>query len=248
MFTPAPMATSHPITQNVITDLNKSLMALQRLSHGFSVNAKMGQSEEAQNAQVEELKQLFKRVFEEELVKELKKLIEAEVLQEIDDLVKAEVAQNLPEYLPQELQAEMLRHEAELADLEKQLHNSCSTPLCDLNDAIPAESESARANAQLSLGDIEAPLQPLYDAKGEIHPAFPKNLGELFSMTDENARTLLKDYRPEYQITDSRDKNVNEVMRLCGVRFQLISFGGGPAIPCSPTTAARANAGGQNKS
>ncbi|OSC98786.1 hypothetical protein PYCCODRAFT_1438946 [Trametes coccinea BRFM310] len=221
------MATSHPITQNVITELNRSLMTLQGTLGSLgeeqvqrirddaqaylqtqiqSVNAKMGQSEEAQNAQVEELKQLFKRVFEEELVKELKKLIEAEVLQEIDDLVKAEVAKNLPEYLPQELQAEMLRHEAELADLEKQLHNS----------------ESARANAQLSLGDLEAPLQPLYDAKGEIHPAFPKNLGELFSMTDENARTLLRDYRPEYQITDSRDKNVNEVMRLCGVRFQLV--------------------------
>ncbi|KAI9060447.1 hypothetical protein FKP32DRAFT_1678788 [Trametes sanguinea] len=231
------MASTHPITQNVITHLNESLNALQRTLGSLgedevqrirddaqvylqrqiqSVNTKMQESDKAQNVQVEELKAylpsvvraevLFKKVFEEELVKELQTLIEAEVLQEIDDLVKAEVKDHLPEYLPQELQDEMLRHEAELADLEKQLHNA----------------ENVRANAQLRLSDYEELIQPLYNAKGEINPAFPKTLGELFSVTNESAVALLKDYRPEYQISDSRDKNVNELMRLCGVRFQLV--------------------------
>ncbi|CDO72649.1 hypothetical protein BN946_scf184985.g68 [Trametes cinnabarina] len=78
----------------------------------------------ATHAHVVGMVDLFKKVFEEELGKELEKLIKAEVLQEIDDLVKAEVAERLPEYLPRDLLDEMLHHETQLAELEKELHNS----------------------------------------------------------------------------------------------------------------------------
>ncbi|CDO72650.1 hypothetical protein BN946_scf184985.g69 [Trametes cinnabarina] len=74
----------------------------------------------------------------------------------------------------------------------------------------------------LRLSDLEQPIQPLYNAKGEISPEFPKRLVDLFNMTNETAVTLLRDYAPNDKPTDSRDSNVNAVMRICGVRFVLV--------------------------
>ncbi|KAI8978190.1 hypothetical protein BD414DRAFT_494867 [Trametes punicea] len=241
----------HAVTANIITDLNASLAALQRTlgslgeeqvqgirtdadayidSRINSVKDKMEASDASHQAQTTELQALLKKVFDEELVAQLKDLIHAEVLEQIDDLVKAEVQARLPEYLSEDLQEEMRRQQAELADLERQLHNS----------------ESAGANA--ALRDVDEAVHPLYNTKGEISANFPKKLADLFDMTNETAISLLRDYAPDQEISDSRENNVNAFMHLCGVRYRLVSVGGGPAIPCSPTTAARAGKSGGEKS
>ncbi|KAI0644890.1 hypothetical protein C8Q79DRAFT_1011027 [Trametes meyenii] len=164
---------------------------------------------------------LLQKVLEEEVVRELTDLVKAGVLEEIDDLVRDQVKAQLPQHIPESLQAELRQHQEELARLERELQNS----------------ESARANATLRVDQVDAALHPFYNGRGQLSEHFPKTLGELFNMTDDTAVLLMHDFDLDLKAHDSREKKVNELMQLFGIRYRLISFNGGPAIPCSPTTA-----------
>ena len=50
--------------------------------------------------------------------------VETGVLEDIDKTVREQVARLLPQHIPQKLQEELRRHQEELAELEKALHNS----------------------------------------------------------------------------------------------------------------------------
>ncbi|KAI0628391.1 hypothetical protein C8Q77DRAFT_1076747 [Trametes polyzona] len=184
------------------------------------IQKKLDTSDKRQQAEIDEINQLVKQVFEEELVKTLEGLIQAGVLQDIDDLVKEQVRLQLPKYLSEDLQNEIKRHQEELLALEMELKNS----------------ESVRHNAALMM-DPDLELRPLYLPDGSISPGFPRTLGELFNMTEEVAVVLLHHYgRHEAIAKNSREKNVNEVMRLCGVRYLLVrsplSYGVGSIADC----------------
>ncbi|KAI0359269.1 hypothetical protein OH77DRAFT_1014835 [Trametes cingulata] len=215
---------------NVITNLKRSLNDLratlgsldettvQSIRDGAeaSINSElnrlrdqMAASNAKQEQDIKDINKLLTQVLEEEIVAELTKLIDAGVLEEIDDLVKEEVRRQLPRYLSEDLQKEVENHQEELARLERELHNA----------------ESVRANAALT-SDPELPLQPLYNTRGEVNEKFPKTLGELFSMTEETAVLLLHDYGLTAALSstgpNSRDKNVNEFIQFCGVRYRLV--------------------------
>ncbi|KAI0365933.1 hypothetical protein BV20DRAFT_1124630 [Pilatotrama ljubarskyi] len=231
------------VAENVITNLKRSLTDLratlgsldentvQSIRQGAEahINSEikglrehMTASDKKQEVDIKEINDLLKQVLEEEVVRELTKIIEAGVLQEIDDLVQEQVREQLPRYLAEDLQKEVETQKEELARLERELHNA----------------ESIRANAALAL-DPDLPLQPLHNTCGEVSEKFPKTLGDLFNMTEETAVVLLHDYGLDSAIMpgpNSREKNVNEFMQFCGVRYRLVPFGDGSAMPCSPTT------------
>ncbi|EIW53939.1 uncharacterized protein TRAVEDRAFT_131818, partial [Trametes versicolor FP-101664 SS1] len=134
--------------------------------------------------------------------------VQRDVLEEIDDLVKAQVALQLPNHLPPGQLEEIQRHKDELAQLELELHNA----------------ESVRQNAALLMdGDLE--LHPLRTPQNIVSASFPRTLGELFNMSEQTAVVLLQEHgRPDAIVSGpgSHEKNVNEFMRLCGVRYLLV--------------------------
>ncbi|KAJ8473437.1 hypothetical protein ONZ51_g7865 [Trametes cubensis] len=243
--------TASSITANVIEALNQSLAHFQtslgclneeRISQiridGESlidsqingVRTQMVASNQVKDAQIEDIDKLVKEVFEKELVAQLQDLITAEVLQDIDDLVKAEVAARLPEYMSEGHKAVMKQHEEELARLERELHNS----------------ESMRKNATLIPGDLDAEILTIFNDKGEVPNQFPKTLDELFRISEDDARGLLKEYGAP--VKPSRDDNINAILDLLGAsKIRMASPYGGPAILCSPTTAARAKGAAGSK-
>ncbi|KAI0657670.1 hypothetical protein C8Q70DRAFT_934679 [Cubamyces menziesii] len=265
--------TASSITANVIEALNQSLAHFQtslgclneeRISQiridGESlidsqingVRTQMVASNQVKDAQIEDIDKLVKEVFEKELVAQLQDLsmsrdpvweprnnankcvatpaVTAEVLQDIDDLVKAEVAARLPEYMSEGHKAVMKQHEEELARLERELHNS----------------ESMRKNATLIPGDLDAEILTIFNDKGEVPNQFPKTLDELFRISEDDARGLLKEYGAP--VKPSRDDNINAILDLLGAsKIRMASPYGGPAILCSPTTAARAKGAAGSK-
>ncbi|KAI0667070.1 hypothetical protein C8Q78DRAFT_1082579 [Trametes maxima] len=234
--------TSTITAANIIDDMNRSLKELQETLGSLNestvakirtdgeeliqkkingIHKSLEASKKRQETEVKEINDLLKRVLEEEVVRELTELVKAGVLEEIDDLVKDQVHAQLPQHLPEKLQVELREHQEELARLERELHNS----------------ESTRANATLRVNQVDAALHPLYNVRGQLSDRFPKTLGELFNMTDNDAVLLMHDFNLDANAHDGREKKVNELMQLFGVQYRLISFNGGPAIPCSPTTA-----------
>ncbi|OJT11560.1 hypothetical protein TRAPUB_11925 [Trametes pubescens] len=172
------------------------------------IEKKMDASEKKQKAEIDEINALVKKVLEEELVRQLADLIQRGVLQDIDDLVKEQVALQLPNHLPQAQREEIQRHKEELARLELELHNA----------------ESVRQNAAL-LMDYDLDLHPLCTPEGAISLNFPRTLGDLFGMEEQTAILLLHEYGRTEAIAagpNSREKNINEFMRLCGVRYLLV--------------------------
>lgn len=109
----------------------------------------------------------------------------------------------------------------------------------------PLSSESVRQNAALLMdGDLE--LRPLRTPQNVVSASFPRTLGELFNMSgtfpfdsyahhrgsltyllraEQTAVVLLQEHgRPDAIVSGpgSHEKNVNEFMRLCGVRYLLV--------------------------
>ncbi|KAJ8454524.1 hypothetical protein ONZ51_g12974 [Trametes cubensis] len=186
--------------------------------------------------------------------------VTAGVLRDIDDLVKDEVAARLPEYMSEGHRTEMKLHEEELARLERELHNS----------------ESMRKNATLIPGDLDAEILTILNDEGIVPNQFPKTLDALFRISgtslrlrlhvrrtmeyisyphlrparwrilEDDARGLLKEYGAP--VKPSRDDNINAILDLVGAsKIRMASPYGGPAILCSPTTAARAKGAAGSK-
>ncbi|KAL1945228.1 hypothetical protein VTO73DRAFT_2079 [Trametes versicolor] len=216
-----------PASANVITNVNQSLNnlreTLESLTQGSmqdlkrdaeehfkqelqGVTQKMRASTEKQRAEVEEINELIRQVFEEQLVASLAEIVEAGVLENIDDLVQEQVRAQLPLQLPEALQEEMRSHKEELARLEAELHNS----------------ESISHNSTLPMNPT-LKLSPLVTPNGVVSDRFPATLGQLFDMTEQDAVWLLHEYgHTDAIVSNSRERNVNEVMRLCGVQYYLV--------------------------
>ncbi|EIW53956.1 uncharacterized protein TRAVEDRAFT_51694 [Trametes versicolor FP-101664 SS1] len=232
-----------PAPANVITNVNQSLTnlreTLESLTQGSMQDLKrdaeehfnqelrgvaqqLKASKEKQAAEVEEINELIRQVFEEELVASFAQIVEAGVLENIDDLVQEQVREQLPLQLPEALQEEMRSHKEELARLEAELHNS----------------ESIAHNSTLPMNPA-LKLFPLVTPNGVVSEKFPVTLGQLFDMTEQDAVWLLHEYgHTDAIVSNSRERNVNEVMRLCGVQYYLASRSGISASrsPTSPST------------
>ncbi|KAH9888470.1 hypothetical protein C8Q73DRAFT_794227 [Cubamyces lactineus] len=214
-------AAASSITANVIDTLNESLAHFQMSlgclnedkinqirndgdklidSQVNDVRTKMVRSNHAKEAQLEDINKLVKDVFEKELVNQLQTLIQAGVLEHIDDLVRDEVQARLPDYMSEEHKKEMKQHEEELARLERELHNS----------------ESMRRNAALIPGDLDAEISTILNVKGEVPNQFPRTLDQLFRISEDGARDLLKEYDAPVNLKPSREDNINAILDLIG--------------------------------
>ncbi|OJT01656.1 hypothetical protein TRAPUB_7914 [Trametes pubescens] len=105
-------------------------------------------------------------------------------------------------------------------------------------------------------------LSPLVTPAGVVSERFPATLRELFEMkgassafkylhsarrilnvhTEPDAVALLYEYgRNDEIVPRSREKNVNAVMRMCGVQCYLVPRGGNSASRSSTTSPTTAN-------
>lgn len=104
-------------------------------------------------------------------------------------------------------------------------------------------SESIGHNSTLPMNPA-LKLFPLVTPNGVVSDKFPATLGQLFDMTgvsisylttalcslrrvrfptEQDAVVLLHEYgRTDAIVSNSRERNVNEVMRLCGVQYYLV--------------------------
>lgn len=164
--------------------------------------------------QIQEIKDLLQEVLQKDVIEHLSRLIEADISSQIDDLVKKEVEQLLPDCLPKELQDEVASYKQQLAEVERDLHNS----------------ESRRFNAQLRTSRMTDPLHTIYKKDGSVSDGFPKDLGGLFQLDDDTAKILMKEYDLA-DISESRERNVNRFMQFCGVTYQLVPSSPGVRSP-----------------
>ncbi|KAI0915342.1 hypothetical protein AcV5_003841 [Taiwanofungus camphoratus] len=187
---------------------------LETAQHINSVQKQLQAQDKKQEEQIEEIKNLLQEVLQNDIVQHLKELIEQGILSQIDQLVEEQVALQLPHHIPKELQDELASHRRQLEEVQRALHNS----------------ESRRANAQLRTARMHDALHTIFKPDGGVSAMFPKDLGSLFSIDDETAKTLMQEYNlPD--ISDSRERNVNRFMQFCGVSYQLVPTNTGGSLP-----------------
>ncbi|KAI0079824.1 hypothetical protein K474DRAFT_1658640 [Panus rudis PR-1116 ss-1] len=143
---------------------------VETAEHLSKVRSEMSDQERRHIAQVEEIKALFENVLAHDVVEHLRQMIDAGVLEQIDEIVKDQVAAHLPGFFPEEDQQELEACKRELAEAQRQLHNS----------------ESRRANSTLRSSRLKDPLHTIYKADGTISERFPKDVHSLFYMDGES--------------------------------------------------------------
>ncbi|KAH9915483.1 uncharacterized protein B0H18DRAFT_1041404 [Fomitopsis serialis] len=151
------------------------------------------------------IRALQTEVLQKDVVEHLKIAVGQGVSDLIDELVAEQVKALLPQHIRPELLAELARHKQELAEVERDLHNS----------------ESRRMNAQIRTGGLSDPLRIILKDDGTVSKDFPKDLQTLLGMKDKSIESLMK----EYHLTDiskSQDTNVNRLMRFLGLSYQLV--------------------------
>ncbi|EPS96643.1 hypothetical protein FOMPIDRAFT_52894, partial [Fomitopsis schrenkii] len=131
--------------------------------------------------------------------------VEKDVSGLIDRLVQDQVKELLPEHVKPELIEELERHKRELADVERDLHNS----------------ESRRINAQIRTSGLGDQLAVVLRHDGTKSPHFPKDLQSLLGMDDRTVKALMHEYRL-VNASESRERNVNCLMQHFGISYQLV--------------------------
>ncbi|KAL6304937.1 hypothetical protein BKA93DRAFT_825282 [Sparassis latifolia] len=180
----------------------------------------MKASDQRQEEQIEEIQRLFDDVLKTDVVEHLQTAIAKELSQQIDKAVEEQVSLLLPQYIPQDLVNEIVCHRRQLEELERQLHNS----------------ESRHGNSMLSTERMSDPLHTILKPNGEVSDFFPKDLEGLFYMDAETAKVLMEEYDIAEEVSTSRERNVNSLMRFCGVTYQMTVRAGGQTPKLSVIT------------
>ncbi|KZT65401.1 hypothetical protein DAEQUDRAFT_526920 [Daedalea quercina L-15889] len=152
------------------------------------------------------IKALQEEVLKKDVIEHLKAVVERDVSDLIDTLVQEQVEAVLQaEHLRPELLTELRRHEQELSEVERALHNS----------------ESRRANAQIRTADLQRRLYTIRKRDGTVSLHFPENIHALLGMDGEAVKALMREYGLD-KPSDSRDRNLNSLMQFLGLSYQLV--------------------------
>ena len=110
------------------------------------------------------------------------------VSETIDKTVEEQVETLLSQHMPDDMMQELHRSQEELAELQKQLHNSSVESKLwhsslGITPSLECCRESRRANATLVKRRNEEKLHTLYNIHGKISQNFPKTLEDLIALT-----------------------------------------------------------------
>ncbi|TBU31930.1 hypothetical protein BD311DRAFT_751910 [Dichomitus squalens] len=181
----------------------------------ISVRKQMESADAKQEAQISDVEDLLQKVLQQDVLDHLTTLIENGILEEIDTIVQTQVAAEIPQIIPQHLQDELRKHKNELEKVQRDLFNS----------------ESRRANFALRSHRLHEKVHPLYNTNGSISECFPSTLGEMFAISAETAKRLLREYGLEGS-SESHEKNVNIFLLFCGLQYLLtVSKESGVLLP-----------------
>ncbi|KAI0728886.1 hypothetical protein C8Q72DRAFT_832493 [Fomitopsis betulina] len=164
---------------------------------------------------IEEVRALHTQVLEKDVIEHLRSTIEKDVSDLIDQLVQDQVKVLLLEHVKPELINELESHKRELAEVERDLHNS----------------ESRRKNAQIRTSQLDVKLAVILRHDGTKSPHYPRDLQSLLGTDGQTVKTLMNDYRLQpVNASGSRDKSLNCLMQHFGISYQLVPTSGGSSI------------------
>ncbi|KAG9014433.1 hypothetical protein FRB93_013558 [Tulasnella sp. JGI-2019a] len=173
-----------------------------------SLRKHMAQNEKKQDKRMNDVKTLLKDVLKDEIVPHIRNKIEGGVNDQLDRTAEGTISREIARHLPSRLQDKIIEDSQQLLDLEVKLHNS----------------EARRANALIRSNHLNDPLHPLLTAQGNVSHGFPRDLSQLFSLSDDEAMALNDEYGLE-DIVEGKERNLNRFMQLCGISYQMTAFG-----------------------
>ncbi|KAI0733759.1 hypothetical protein C8Q72DRAFT_810632 [Fomitopsis betulina] len=198
------------ITQ--IAQLDEQLDTAETLNR---LNKLMDAQDERLEKEVAEVRALQTQVLEKDVVEYLRSTIEKNVSDLVDQIVRDEVKNLLHEHIKPELINELESHKRELAEVERDLHNS----------------ESRRKNAQIRTSQLDAELAIILRHDGTKSPHYPRDLQSLLGMDGKTTKALMHDYCPQVvNASESQDRRLNCLMRHFGISYQLVPTGGGSSV------------------
>ncbi|KAK0212441.1 hypothetical protein DFS33DRAFT_1376930 [Desarmillaria ectypa] len=158
-----------------------------------------------------EIKLLLDDFLDRRVLDVLKVQVEEDINKEIDRLVEIHVKEHLEQHhIPEAIKTEVQERKSALEQEHRRLHNS----------------ESKRANSLLRQRDGNVLLNTIYadDGKGEVSKDFPRTLKDLFDLNATMCKSLATEYKLP-GVSDSREKNLNLLLRFFGIAYQMVRTG-----------------------
>ncbi|KAK0454550.1 hypothetical protein EV421DRAFT_1757502 [Armillaria borealis] len=155
-----------------------------------------------------EIKLLLDDFLDKQVLNALKVQVEEDINKEIDHLVEIHVKDHLEQrHIPEAVKTEVLERKSTLEREHRRLHNS----------------ESKRANSLLRQKDGNVLLNTIYadDGNGEVSKDYPRTLKDLFDLDAPMCKSLATEYKLP-GVSDSREKNLNLLLRFFGIAYQMV--------------------------
>ncbi|KAK0195830.1 hypothetical protein F5146DRAFT_1027229 [Armillaria mellea] len=154
-----------------------------------------------------EIELLLKDFLDKQVFDALKAQVEEDINKEIDHLVEIHVKDHLKHHIPEAVKIEVQKCKSDLELEHRRLHNS----------------ESKRANSLLRQRDGNVLLNTIYadDGNGEVSKNFPRTLQDLFDLDATMCKSLATEYGLS-GVSDSREKNLNLLLRFFGIAYQMV--------------------------
>ncbi|SJK97943.1 uncharacterized protein ARMOST_01199 [Armillaria ostoyae] len=178
-----------------------------------------------------EIKLLLDDFLDKQVINALKVQVEEDINKEIDHLVEIHVKDHLEQrHIPEALKTEVLEHKGTLEREHRRLHNSYvrlhSSVIANFDLKPGTDRESKRANSLLRQKDGNVLLNTIYadDGNGEVSKDYPRTLKDLFDLGAPMCKSLATEYKLP-GVSDSREKNLNLLLRFFGIAYQMVRTG-----------------------
>ncbi|KAK0459095.1 uncharacterized protein EV420DRAFT_302987 [Desarmillaria tabescens] len=176
-----------------------------------AITADIADQDKERKQGLKEIQLLLDDFLDKEILEALRAQVEEEINKEIDHLVEIHVKERLEQHhIPEAVKLEVQERKSALEREHRRLHNS----------------ESKRANSLLRQRDGNVLLNTIYadDGEGEVSKDFPRTLNDLFDLDATISKSLATEYKLP-GVSDSREKNLNLLLRFFGIAYQMVRTG-----------------------
>jgi len=156
---------------------------------------------------VQDLKVLVRDVLKAQIGEHLRHHVHLIIQEKVKERVAQHVETQLKIQFPDALREQVARHKLQLQGVKRSLW----------------DSNARRQNALIKEYQLTEELHPLMMESGGVSLLFPKQLGDMFSTTAEDAHQLCIDYDLPYveNVPSEREDNLNLFMHHIGTKFHL---------------------------
>jgi len=160
-----------------------------------------------QEERVQNLKVLLRDVLKAQIGDHLRYHVHMIIQEKVKERVAQHVENELNKQFPPTLREQVVRHKRQLQGVKRSLW----------------DSNARRQNALIKDHQLTEELHPLLMESGGVSSLFPKTLGDMFSLTGEDAKQLCIDYDlpPVENVPSEREDNLNAFMHHVGTQFHL---------------------------